>query len=68
MMTAKRRGGDLGGDWGTVSPKFEVGDGPCIGPPIFREVVLSDARESMNRVKKVLKRCFSCEERVKYDI
>jgi len=40
------RGGDLGGTGGTFPPKCEVGDGPCIGPPIFREVVLSDARES----------------------
>src|SRR6218665_2793145 len=29
------RGGDLGGTGGTVPQKFEVGDGPCIGPPIF---------------------------------
>jgi len=36
---------------GTVPPKFEVGDGPCIGPPIFREVVLLDVCERMNRVK-----------------
>ena len=46
-------GGDLGEDWGTVPQKFVVGDGQCIGPPpIFREVVLSDARESTKRVKK----------------
>ena len=36
-------GGDLEEDWGTVPPKFEVGDGPCIRSPIFGEVVLSDA-------------------------
>src|SRR6218665_2489356 len=47
----KARGGDLG-ETGDCPPKFEVGDGPCIGPPIFREVVLSDVRENMNRVKK----------------
>ena len=48
------------GTGGTVPPKFEVGDGPCIGPPIFREVVLSDARESKNRVKKgLIKEFFS---------
>ena len=48
------RGGDLGGDG---PPKFEVGGRPMHWPPpqIFREVVLSDARQSMNRVKK---RCF----------
>ena len=42
------------GDWEDAShpKKFEVGDGPCIGPPIFREVVLWDGRESSNRVKK----------------
>src|SRR6218665_773503 len=50
--------------WGRRSPpKFEVGDGPCIGPPnIWRStnVVLSDARERMNRVKKgLIKEFFS---------
>jgi len=40
-------GGDLG-RLGDGPPNFEVGDGPCIGPPIFREVVLSDACESAN--------------------
>jgi len=45
-------GGDLGGLGETVPKKFEVGDGLCIRPPIFWEVVLSDARESTNRVKK----------------
>src|SRR6218665_3837223 len=40
------------GTGGTVPPKFEVGDRPCIGPPnILRSIVLSDVRESMNRVK-----------------
>src|SRR6218665_2121504 len=39
---------------GTVPPKFEVGDGPCIRPPnILRSIVLSDVRESMKRVKNV---------------
>jgi len=46
------RGGDLGGTGGRSLQIFEVGDGPCIGPPISRKVVLSDARESTNRVKK----------------
>src|SRR6218665_614705 len=37
---------------GDGPPKFEVGDGPCIGPPnILRSrLVLSDVREGMNRV------------------
>ena len=42
-------GGDLGG---TVPPKFEVGGGPCIRPPIFGEVVLLEACENMNRKKR----------------
>jgi len=51
---------------GTVPPKIFGGGTPMHwSPPKFREVVLSDACESINRVKK---RCFSCEERVKYDI
>ena len=42
------RGEDLGGTGGDGPPKnLRWGDGPCIGPPIFREVVLSDARESI---------------------
>jgi len=56
---------NLGGTGWDGPPNLRWGDGPCIGPPIFREVVLLDARESMNRVKRT---CFSCEERVKYDI
>src|SRR6218665_1915190 len=52
------RGGDLGGLGGRSPPNLRWGDGPCIGPPIFREVVLLDARESTNRVKKVLSRNF----------
>jgi len=64
------------GDWGDGPPKnLRRGDGPCIGPPIFREVVLSDARESTNRIKKwcyqgILFRNsgFSGEEKVVYDI
>ena len=38
-------GGDFGG-LGDGPPKFEVGDGPCICPPIFGEVVLKVPRES----------------------
>ena len=36
-------GENLGGLGGRSPKKFEVGDGPCIRPPIFREVVSSDA-------------------------
>jgi len=58
-MIAHTQGRRPGG--GTVPPKFEVGDGPCIGPPpIFREVVLSDARERMIRAKNgLIKEFFS---------
>jgi len=49
------RGGDLGGLWGRSPKKFEVGGRPMHWfPPIFREVVLSDAREITNRVKNGL--------------
>jgi len=34
-------GGDLG-ETGDGPPKFEVENGPCIRPPIFWEVVLTD--------------------------
>ena len=38
--------GDLGGTGGTVPPKFEVGDGPSIGPPnIMRSSVVGWARK-----------------------
>src|SRR6218665_1697935 len=64
------------GTGGTVPPKF-LGGGTAhaMVPPIFREVVLSDARESTNRVNKWC--CqgilfgnsgFSGEEEVVYDI
>jgi len=50
---------------GRSPPKFEVGDGPCIIPPnIFSSVVGWCARKS----EQSKKGCFSCEERVKYDI
>jgi len=46
------RGGDLGG-LGDGPPKnLRWGTAHALVPPIFREVVLSDSRESMNRVKK----------------
>src|SRR6218665_2198279 len=41
-------GGDFGGTGERFPPKFEVEDGPCIRPPIFREVVFSYACESTN--------------------
>ena len=50
------RGGDLGGTWGTVPQNLRWGTAHALVPPIFREAVLSDARESMNRVKKVFVR------------
>jgi len=46
----------LGGTWGR-SPKNLTWRGrPCIRPPIFWEVVLSDACEITNWVKKVSSR------------
>src|SRR6218665_816196 len=60
IMPPSTRGGDLGGR--PPPQKFEVGDGPCIGPPqIFREVVLSDVCEKMNRVKNCLIKEFFSE-------
>ena len=54
-------GAETLGDWGDGPPKnLRWGDGPCIGPPIFRQVVLSDARERMSRVKNgLIKEFFS---------
>src|SRR6218665_3552726 len=55
------RGGDLGRMGGRSLQKCEMGGRPMHpSPPIFREVVLSEARESTNRVKKgVVKEFFS---------
>ena len=40
------------GDWG-MAPKFEVGDGPCIGPPnILRSSVVGWARK-LEESKKI---------------
>src|SRR6218665_3050451 len=49
------------GGWGTVPPKnLRWKTAHVLIPPIFREVVLSDARESMNRVKNgLIKEFFS---------
>src|SRR6218665_1911469 len=46
-------GAGPGGLGKTVPPKFEVGGRPMHWSPIFREVVLSDVCERMNRVKKL---------------
>ena len=52
------------GTGGTVPPKFEVGDGPCIRPPnILRSSVVGCARKH----KKSKQWCFSCEERVMFE-
>ena len=52
------RGGDLG-DWGGRFPP-NLRWGMHWFPPIFREVVLSDARERMNRAKNgLIKEFFS---------
>ena len=47
------RGGDLGG-LGTVPQNLRWGKAHALVPPqyLLREIVLSDARESVNRVKK----------------
>jgi len=45
-------GGDLGG---TVLPKFEVGDGPCIHPPnILRSTVIG-CEANYELIKKFVK-------------
>jgi len=55
------RGGDLGGlGDGPLPKKFKVGTAHALVPPIFR-VVLSDARESTNRVKNGLIKEFFTE-------
>ena len=68
-------GGYLGEDWGEGPPKIGGGDGPCIRPPMFRGVVLSDACESTNRIKErchqgifLRNRGFSRQEMVIYVI
>ena len=58
------RGGDLG-RLGEGPAKFEVGDGPCIRPPnILRSSVVGCGR----KYEQSKERCFSCEERVIYEI
>jgi len=55
LTTLYLRGGNLEGTGGDSPPKFEVGmTAHAFVPPIIWEVVLSDVRESMKRVKKVL--------------
>ena len=63
------RGGDLGGLGGRSPQKKIWGGGTAhalVPPPIFWEGVLSDVRESMNRLKNGA--WFSCEEMVIYNI
>ena len=58
LIQGRRHWGSRG--W-SPHPKFEVGGTahPSV-PPIFREIVLSNARESTNRVKEgVIKEFFS---------
>jgi len=51
--------------WGTVPPKFEVGDGPCIGPP---NILRSSVVGCVWKYEQSEKWCFSCEKMVIYDI
>ena len=55
------------GTVGTVPPKFEVGDGPCIRPPnILRSSVVGCARKYEQSLKKgVIKQFFSVVFHVK---
>src|SRR6218665_1636410 len=64
-------GGDLGGTEGTVTPNFEVGDGPCIRPPnISRSIVVGGCVRKYELSKKgVIKdffRGFSRQEKAIY--
>ena len=50
------------GEWGDGPPQnLRWGTAHALVPSIFREVVLSDARESTNRVKKGLTKEFFSE-------
>src|SRR6218665_283069 len=50
----------MGGDLGTVPPKFEVGDGPCIRPPpniLIITVIGCEAKyEQTKKLKKEFRR------------
>ena len=46
-------GGDLGGDWGDGSPKFEVGTAHVFVPPIFREVLFNILRSTVKEFRVV---------------
>jgi len=35
------KGGDLGDSRGRSPPKFEMGDGPCLRPPIIQTIVIA---------------------------
>jgi len=52
LERVENMGGDLGG-WGDGPSKIWGGDGSCIRPPIFGEVVLWDAREKYEGLKNV---------------
>jgi len=45
--------GDLGRTGGTVPPKFEVGDGPCIRPPnILTHIVIGcEAEHELSKIR-----------------
>ena len=51
-------GRDLGGLGGRFPKLLRWGDGPCIRPPIFWEVLLLEVRQSTNWLKKGLKKEF----------
>src|SRR6218665_3402558 len=57
-------GGDLGGTGRRSLKNLRWWDGPCIRPPIFRAIVLSDALQSTNALKRgVKKECFVLKQR-----
>jgi len=51
-------GRDLGEDWGTVPPKFEVGDDPCIRPPNISRSSVIGGVEKYELTKKKCHECF----------
>src|SRR6218665_1172097 len=60
QTTGHNRGGDLGGLGGRSPQNLRWGNAHALVPQIFREVVLSEARESTNRVKNgLIKEFFS---------
>ena len=61
FMVLSHRGGDLEGDWGDGPPKFEVGDGPCIGPPNIQRssVVRCVRKDEQSKKIGLIKEFFS---------